>query len=163
MDDSERVTSAPPGYAEPGSAGQQATLLEYIPKSLQGTPLGTQLAVRILTERWQPILLDDVPERWLPVLHNRPKKFEDGCVTGNPHSGCGTIAFTVPDDPVFRIYKDWFEALPLTERLDINIFMESTQSFIKGYGLDTWRRTILSLAIHGKPEAIFVQLAFCGQ
>ena len=157
------MSFAPPGpsvsWAEPVSAGRPATLLEVIPTSLRGTPLGMTLATRIITEGWQPIELQDVPDRWLPVLHNRPKKFEDGRLTDNPHTGCGTIAFTMPDDAVCRIYKKWFEKLPPSEGLDIVTFMESTESFIQAYGLDTWHRTMLSLAVHGKPEAIFVQIA----
>ena len=54
------------------------------------------------------------------------------------------------------IYKQWFEEQPTGK---LAIMIESTQSFIKEYGPDTHRRTLLSLAAHGKPEAIFVQVA----
>ena len=115
--------------------------------------------MRIVQSSWQPILVDDVPEKWLGILHNKPKKFEDGRLTDIPYSGCGTIAFTMPDEPSCWIYKQWFEKLPTTEKLDIATMIESTQSFIEAYGPDTHRRTLLSLAVHGKPEAIFVQVA----
>ena len=64
-----------------------------------------KLVMRIVSECWQPILVDDVPEKWLPVLHSRPKKFEDGRLTDNPYSVCGTIALTMPDEPSCLIYK----------------------------------------------------------
>ena len=140
---------------EPSSAAQPASPDDYIPTALRGTPLGSVLLERMASECWHPIILDDVPRKWLPVLQRRPPKFEDGRLNGS--TMCGTIALTMPDEPVCRIYKQWFEMLPPTAKLNIATCMESTQSFIEAYGPETYNRTLLNLAVHGKPQAIFVE------
>jgi len=64
----------------------------------------------------------------------------------------------MPDEPVCWIYKDWFEMLPPAAKLDIATLMESTQSFIEAYGQETYNRTLLNLAVHGKPQATLVEV-----
>ena len=138
-------------HSLPRSAAQPASPDDCIPTALRGTPLGRTLLERMASERWHPIILDDVPRKWLPVL-----KFEDGRLNGS--TMCGTIALTMPNEPVCRMYKQWFEMLPPTAKLDVATFMESPQSFIEAYGLETYNRLFLNLAVHGKPQAIFVEV-----
>ena len=128
--------------SEPRSAGQPASLHDHVPTFLRNTAVGTVLLDRMIVESWQPIMVDDIPEKW---CHYH-------CLHG------GTIALAMPDEPAFRIYKKWFEGLPPTEKLGIATFVESTQSFTEAYGDDTYRRTFFSLAILGKPQAIFVEV-----
>jgi hypothetical protein len=127
---------------EPRSAGQPASLHDHVPTFLRNTALGTVLLDRMIWENWQPIMLADIPEKW---CHYH-------CLQG------GTIALAMPDEPAFTIYKKWFEGQPPTEKLGIATFVESTQSFTEAYGADTYRRTLINLAIHGKPQAIFVEV-----
>ena len=127
---------------EPRSAGQPPSLHDHVPTFLRNTALGTVLLDRMIWENWQPIMLADIPEKW---CHYH-------CLQG------GTIALTMPDEPAFMIYKKWFEGLPPTEKLGIATFVESTQSFTEAYGADTYRRTLINLATHGKPQAIFVEV-----
>ena len=145
---------------------QQVQLIDCIPTELQGTTLGAMLATRIVQSNWQAISVDDIPEKWLATFHNTPKKFEDGCVIDSSITGCdidnddsvidSSIRFTMPDEPCCHIYMQWFNEQPTTK---VDCMMESTQTFINEYGPDTHRRTLLSLAVHGKPEAIFVETA----
>ena len=129
-------------------------LIDCIPTELQGTTLGAMLATRIVLSNWQAISVDDIPEKWLATFHNKPKNWEDGCVIGSSTTGCGTIALTMPDELCCQIYLQWFNKQPTTK---LDCFIESTQTFINEYGPDAHRRTLLSLAVHGKPEAILVQ------
>ena len=94
-------------------------------------------------------MVDDIPEKWCPCFERRQ---------GNSQTAGGTIALTMPDEPAFWIYKKWFEGLPPTEKLGIATFVESTQSFTEACVADTYRRTLINLATHGKPRAIFVEV-----
>ena len=133
---------------EPRSAGQPASLHDHVPTFLRNTALGTVLLDRMIWESWQPIMVDDIPWKWWPYF----EKQDNSWTAGRP------IALTMPDQPAFMIYKRWFEGLPPTEKLGIATFVESTQSFIEAYGADTYRRTLINLATHGKPQAIFVEV-----
>jgi hypothetical protein len=151
---------------------KRVELIDCIPTELQGTTLGSMLATRIVQSNWQAISVDDIPEKWLATFHKNgcvidsSKKFEDGCVIDSSITGCdianddsvivGSIRFTMPDEPCCHMYMQWFTEQPTTK---VNCMMESTQTFINEYGPDTYRRTLISLAVHGKPEAIFVQTA----
>ena len=134
---------------EPRSAGQPASLHDHVPTFLRNTALGTVLLDRMIWESWQPIMVDDIPWKWWPCFERRQD---------NSWTAGRTIALTMPDEPAFMIYKKWFEGLPPTEKLGIATFVESTQSFIEAYGADTYRRTLINLATHGKPQAIFVEV-----
>ena len=133
---------------EPRSAGQPPSLHDHVPTFLRNTALGTVLLDRMIWESWQPIMVDDIPWKWWPYF----EKQDNSWTAGRP------IALTMPDQPAFMIYKRWFEGLPPTEKLGIATFVESTQSFIEAYGADTYRRTLINLATHGKPQAIFVEV-----
>ena len=116
-------------HSLPRSAAQPASPDDYIPTALRGTPLGSTLLERMASERWHPIILDDVPRKWLPVLQRRPPKFEDGRLNGS--TMCGTIALTMPNEPVCRMYKQWFEMLPPTAKLDVATFMEAHSPLLR--------------------------------
>ncbi len=133
---------------------QQVQLIDCIPTELQGTTLGAMLATRIVQSDWQAISVDDIPEKWLATFHNKPEKWEDGCV--GECGKCGTIMLVMPDELCCQIYMQWSKKQPTTK---LDCMIESTQTFINEYGPDTHRRTLLSLAVHGKPEAIFVETA----
>jgi len=145
---------------------KRVELIDCIPTELQGTTLGAMLATRIVQSNWQAISVDDIPEKWLATFHNAPKKFEDGCVIDRSIPGCdidnddsvidSSLTLTMPDEPCCHMYMQWFTEQQTTK---VNCMMESTHTFINEYGPDTYRRTLISLAVHGKPEAIFVQTA----
>lgn len=141
-------------------AGQTAgfpALYGYIPTALRGTPMGSILLERMVSERWKPVVMEDVPEKWLPVLRRTPTNFENGRVIND--MVYGTIALTMPDEPACWIWKQWFETTPPRNKLDVSTLVESTASYIEAYGLETYNRTLLHLAAHGKPKPIFVEVS----
>ena len=132
------------------SAGQPARNPQRrIPSTLENTPLGNTLLDRMESDRWQPLVLHDVPENWLPVLQRMPPPTQVGGYS---------VAVIMPDDHACWMYQTWWHKKHVPDRLAIAIMLESTQSFIEAYGQDRYRRTLLSLAAHGKPAAILVQV-----
>ncbi len=69
-----------------------------------------------------------------------------------------TLALSLPDEAACWIYKDWFDKCQSKDKYDIPVLMESTASFQQAYGLTMYNRTLLRLAVHGKPEGVVVEV-----
>ena len=132
-----------------------------VPANLRETALGGRLLQRMMAQDWLPISMQDIPKKWLTAATRAPQYLEHvqmqmgGNMSGRLSS---TLALSLPDEAACWIYKDWFDKCQSKDKYDIPVLMESTASFQQAYGLTMYNRTLLRLAVHGKPEGVVVEV-----